>query len=149
MYRMPSTQSESLERFLYRLPLALDGQPPSEGIATLSDCPTHFSIDDYKAFGMLSFGRNIMYSNILIQLASPTIDFSKPETQILMLQLLGQAGVPDGNGDPRRMSHRVLAEKILDHTLLEQLELALGHVKENLGSMESFGHFCCTCSPHF
>lgn len=122
MYRIPGTEFKALERFLYRPPTAPDGLPPNEVIASLSECPPQFSMDEYKAFAMLPLGRNIIYSNILAQLAAPTVDFSKTETQICMLQIIGQAGVSDGTSDPGRVSHRILQEASFSHAMLEQLE---------------------------
>ncbi|KAF3031198.1 hypothetical protein E8E12_000087 [Didymella heteroderae] len=128
---MSDTRTRALERFMFRPPSTPDGPSPNEVIASLSDCPENFSMDEYKAFGMLPLGRNILYSNILAQLAAPTVDFSKAETQTLVLQMVGQVGVPHSTGGARRVSHQMLAEASFGHTLLEQLEIASCRVSEN------------------
>lgn len=141
MHRMPDTRTRALERFMFRPPSAPDGPSPNEVIASLSDCPEHFSIDEYKAFGMLPLGRNILYSNILAQLAALTVDFSKAETQTLMLQIVGQVGVPHSTENARRVSHQILAEASLGHAMLEQLEIASRRVSENWESWRALASF--------
>lgn len=92
MYRLPG-RSKDLERYLSKPPSGPDGVAPNEVVACQSDCPSHFSIEGYKAFGTLLLGSNIIYWNILTQLASPTLDFSKIETQCLLSQIVTQVGV--------------------------------------------------------
>ncbi|KAH8701228.1 hypothetical protein GQ44DRAFT_733064 [Phaeosphaeriaceae sp. PMI808] len=48
MYHMPH-RSQTIERFIYRPPKLSDGLCPNEVIASLSDCPAHMSIEEYKA----------------------------------------------------------------------------------------------------
>lgn len=128
MYRMPN-RSKQLQRYLYRPPSSPDGVPPNEVIASLSDCPTHFSIDEHKSFGVIPFGRNITYSNILQQLANPSVDFSKVEVHCLMLQIIHQTG--PWNGHIERSGHHILTESQFCHEMLDQLEIALQRVTEN------------------
>ncbi|KAI8931106.1 hypothetical protein NX059_012116 [Plenodomus lindquistii] len=79
MYYMPQ-RSKYLDRFMYHPPSAPDSVPANEVIASLSDCPAYFSIEEYKAFGTMAFSRQIIYPNVLMQLASSAIDFTKVET---------------------------------------------------------------------
>ena len=65
MHIMPNDQSRLLEHFIYRPPSSPDGPPPNQVIERLSDCPPNMSIEEFKAFCTLSFGRNIIYLNIL------------------------------------------------------------------------------------
>lgn len=139
VYQMPDARSKNLESFLYRPPSCPDGRTPNEVIASLSDCPVHFSIDEYKSFGALPSGRNIIYSNILTQLAMPTIDFAKVETQTLLLQVLGQCGLP--NGLSSRTSHSILLEESYCHATLAQLELSLLRISENWESWRAVATF--------
>lgn len=138
MYRMPA-RSKALERFLSKPPSAPDGVPPNEVIASLSDCPPHFSIEEYKAFGALPIGRNIFYSNILTQLAIPTLDFSKVETQCLILQTATQVGLP--NDDVERTSHSVLKDPTFGFTLIAHLDIAAKRVEENWESWRALATF--------
>ncbi|KAH6502438.1 hypothetical protein HBI55_034300 [Parastagonospora nodorum] len=139
VYQMPDARSRNLESFLYRPPSCPDGRTPNEVIASLSDCPVHFSIDEYKSFGALPSGRNIIYSNILTQLATPTIDFAKVETQTLLLQAVGQCGLP--NGLSSRTSHSILLEDSFCHAMLAQLELSLLRISENWESWRAVATF--------
>jgi hypothetical protein len=141
IHRMPKANSKGLERFMYRPPSNPDGTPPNEVIASLSDCPTHFSMDEFKAFGMLSLGREIIYYNVLTQLATPTIDFSKVETHMHLLQIMWQVGVPRKDGDFRRVSYQILAETSFGDRTLEQLEIALDRVEENWESWRACATF--------
>lgn len=102
MYQMP-VHSKSLEAFLQKYPSTPDGTQPNEVIASLADCPSHLSVEEYEALCALPFGRNIIYSNILTQLATPTVDFSKVETQCLISQTVTQVGLP--NDRVERINH--------------------------------------------
>jgi hypothetical protein len=143
MYRMPDKRSEVLRFFLYRPPSAPDGRTPNEVIAGLSDCPAHFSLEEYKSFGMLSSGRNIFYSNILTQLATPSTDFAKAETQTLLLQVIDQCGV--ANNEPTRVNHNILLDESFCHSMLEQLEISLLRVSENWESWRAAATFVALC----
>ncbi|CAO2648219.1 Nn.00g074860.m01.CDS01 [Neocucurbitaria sp. VM-36] len=138
MYHVPQ-RSKVLDRFMYRPPSAPDGTPPNEVIASLSDCPAHYSIEEYKAFGTISFGSQIIYSNILAQLATSTTDFTKVETQCLILQTIQQVGMP--SKDVERINHAVVLDKCFGHAMLEQLEIALGRVSENWESWRASDSF--------
>lgn len=128
-YRLPKS-SKKLNSYLHKPPSAPDGTPPNEVIAKLSDCPPSFSLDEYKAFGTLASGRNLLYSNILLQLAMPSVDFAKVETHCLVLQLLNQAG-PPAEGCIERTTHRILTDASFCKSLLEQVEIAFKRVAEN------------------
>jgi hypothetical protein len=107
--------------------------------ASLSDCPTHFSLEEYKAFGTIPFGNEIIYSNTLAQLATSAIDFAKAETQCLILQTIQQAGLP--SEDVERKTHAVVVDASLAHAMLEQLEIALQRVSENWESWRASATF--------
>jgi hypothetical protein len=143
LYRMPGMRYKGLEQFLYRPPLRPDGKSPNEVIASLSNCPSHFSIDEYKAFGSLPFGRNIIYSSILAQLATPSIDFAKAETQTLLLQVVGQCGIFDDT--PTRVSHSSLLYGSLCHPILQQLETSLERVSKNWESWRALAAYVSIC----
>ncbi|KAF9695776.1 hypothetical protein EKO04_006190 [Ascochyta lentis] len=128
MYRMPG-RSKALERYLSKPPSAPNGLMPNEVVACQSDCPHHFSIEEYKAFGTLPLGCHIFYSNILTQLAAPTLDFAKVETQCLISQTVTQVGLPSAHVE--RANHRILTDPTFGFTMLAQLETALQRVEEN------------------
>ncbi|KAH6614844.1 hypothetical protein C7974DRAFT_475294 [Boeremia exigua] len=137
-HRLPH-RSKALERFLQKPPSAPDGVQPNEVIASLSDCPPHLSLEEYKAFGTLSQGRNIFYSNILTQLAAPTLDFSKVETQCMVLQTVTQAGLP--NETVERINHHILNDTIFGLAMLERLNIATQRVEENWESWRAVATF--------
>jgi hypothetical protein len=143
MYRMSDPRSMVLERYLCRPPSNPDGPNPNEVMASLSDCPTHFSLEEYKAFGMLPLGCDVVYLNILTQLATHSIDFAKPETQTLILQAIDQCGV--GNGTPSRVNHRALLDEPFCGEMLEQLELSLRRISENWESWRAAATFVALC----
>ncbi|XP_014555371.1 hypothetical protein COCVIDRAFT_27710 [Bipolaris victoriae FI3] len=138
MYEMPQ-RSKKLERFMYRLPYSPDGLPANEVIASLSDCPAHLSIDEYKALCALSLGNHILHSNILTQLAVPAIDFSKVESQCMVFQAVQQAGLPKQCIE--RTTHHILKEASFGRALLDQLETALGRIEENWESWRASATF--------
>ncbi|KAG9186949.1 hypothetical protein G6011_10057 [Alternaria panax] len=132
-------RSKALERFMYRPPSSPDGLPANEVIASLFDCPTHFSIDEYKALGALPLGHKIIYSNILAQLAIPSVDWTKVETQCMVLQTVQQTGI--SNQSIERPSHSILIGSSFGHALLEQLETNLDRIRENWESWRAAATF--------
>jgi hypothetical protein len=139
LHGMP-VRSSALTRFLYRPPSAPDGLAPNEVLANLADCPPHFSIDEFKAFGALPLGHKILYSSLLTQLAMPVVDFSKAEVQSLVLQVIHQVG-PSLGSLIERANHHVLTEESFGHAMLVQLEISLGRVEKNWESWRALASF--------
>ncbi|KAL1791853.1 hypothetical protein ACET3X_009604 [Alternaria dauci] len=137
-YPMPK-RSKALERFMCRPPSSLDGLPANEVIASLFDCPTHFSIDEYKALSALPLGHSIIYSNILAQLAIPSVDWTKVETQCIVLQTVQQTG--PSSQSIERSSHSILREPSFGRAMLEQLETNLDRIRENWESWRAAATF--------
>lgn len=104
---------------------------PNWVIASMSDCPPHFSLDEYKAFGSLPIGYRIQYQNILVQLAMPTIDLAKIETQCLILQTIHRAGPPSTGKIVERTAHEILVDDTFCQAVTGKIEAALGRVSEN------------------
>ena len=138
MYRLPS-RSKNLERFMNRPSATPDGITPNEVVASLCDCPDHFSIDEYKALASLPFGRHTIYSNTLTQLASSAIDLTKVEAQCFMLQAIQQVGPP--NNSSERVSHHILVEATFGDSMLDQLEESLQRLAENWESWRAGATF--------
>jgi hypothetical protein len=107
--------------------------------ASIVDCPTHFSLEEYRAFGVTPLGRDIFYQNILAQLAMPMLDFAKVEVQALLLQTVHQAG--PSNGRVEREAHHIVAEKAVGSAMLEQLEKRLRSVAQNWESWRAAATF--------
>ncbi|KAH7095848.1 hypothetical protein FB567DRAFT_624053 [Paraphoma chrysanthemicola] len=127
-FPMP-TRSQELRRYLSRPPSAADGLPSNEVIADQANCPGHFSVDEFKAFGTLPLGREIIYENILVQLAMPSLDFAKAETHSLLQQVALQAG--PSNGQIERTVHSRLQDTTFSNQLLAQLDLVIRRMSEN------------------
>jgi hypothetical protein len=138
LYVLPQ-RAKALEGYLRRPPSAPDGPPSNEVIADQANCPINFSVDEFKTFATVPLGRNIMYENILVQLAMPSLDFSKTETQCLIQQIVHQAGPP--NEEISRTLHHNLEDSDLCHSMLAQLELTLKHMSENWESWKALASF--------
>ncbi|USP74172.1 hypothetical protein yc1106_01446 [Curvularia clavata] len=142
MYQMPQ-RSKILERFMYYKPSLPDGLPANEVIASLSDCPAHLSIDEYKALCALPLGNHVMYSNMLVQLAVPALDFTKVETQCLIFQAVQRAGPQPAELEKciERATHDILTEPSFGRVMLENLETALARIEENWESWRAAATF--------
>ncbi|KAH8731001.1 hypothetical protein GQ44DRAFT_822597 [Phaeosphaeriaceae sp. PMI808] len=128
IYTLPQ-RSTTLSRYLFRPHSAPDGLPCNETVANTTDCPTQFSIEEYRAFTSVSLGRNIVYQNILAQLAMPTLDFTKVETLVLILQAIHQVG--PGTVHDERVNHHILTEYAFGNVMITKLEEVLGLVDQN------------------
>ncbi|CAG8972326.1 hypothetical protein HYALB_00001729 [Hymenoscyphus albidus] len=140
-YKLPQ-RSLLLQEFLARPPSMPSGLSPNTVIAQQSDCPVHLSLDEFKALCSLPLGYRIQWMNILVQLSTPSIDFTKVETSIFLLQVIYQAGPPNG-GSSHRASHDDLANESFGHAILFQLRNALQRVEKNWESslaLQSFVH---------
>ncbi|KAF2007622.1 hypothetical protein P154DRAFT_593169 [Amniculicola lignicola CBS 123094] len=139
-YELPA-RSLSLQKYLLRSPSQPDGVPPNEVIASQSECPSHISLDEYKAFGSLPLGHRIQYMNILTQLSMPVLDFAKVETQLLIHQTILQAGHPSTQSIVQRATHAILAEESFGNAMIDQLNVALQRVSENWESWRALASF--------
>ena len=77
-------------------------------------------------------------SNILPQLAVPSLDFTKVETNILLLQTMCQAGEPHGENV---FSHEILSDETFGTELIFQLGNALHRVRDNWSSYHTLAGF--------
>ncbi|KAK5262829.1 hypothetical protein LTR96_011692, partial [Exophiala xenobiotica] len=116
------------------------GPSPNTVIAGQSDCPTHMSLDEYKALCIIPLGYRIQWHNILVQLAVPSVDFRQEETGLMILQSIYQAGPPQ-DGNVLRASHEVLADQEFATALLRCLEKSLERVRENWESSQAVSTF--------
>ncbi|CZS92555.1 uncharacterized protein RAG0_03169 [Rhynchosporium agropyri] len=134
-------RSRPLQRFLQRTPAQPNGPEPNEVIARLCECPEGMSMDEFKAFALLPLGYEIQWHNILSQLAIPSLDFTKVDTTLLLLQTSQQIG-PSSNS-LSRTSHEVLCHETFAASLLGQLHKAKRRVGENWESFEAVAAFIC------
>jgi hypothetical protein len=110
-----------------------DGPKPNEVITSVLDRPLHITADEFKSLGSIALGSNLIYPNILVQLAMPGVDFSKVETQCAIIQDIHQVGVPEHNQFERK-SHWPLQDPSFCQKLLQLLENAFRRVEENSDS---------------
>jgi hypothetical protein len=92
-----------------------------------------------NALSALPLGHNIVYSNILAQLAVPAVDLTKAETQCFILQAVQQVGQPGQNVE--RAGHGILTEEHFGLTILEQLDVGLGRIEKNWESFRALATF--------
>jgi len=138
-YQLP-VRSKNLERYLLAGPSKSEVSPNSV-ISSLSDCPHHIAQSEYKAFGALPIGHDIQYLNILTQLAVPTVDFAKVETQCLILQTIHQAGPPSNDAGIERVAHQILTEGNFCEAILNNLEAILPTIARNWESWRGLATF--------
>ena len=101
----------------------------NEIIAKQSECPRSMNLHEYYSFGILRSGHRLQWRNVLRELMSGSLDFSRLETYILVLQTVWQAGPP--NSKFWRESHEDLQEGQFGLSLTLALEKALGTVEGN------------------
>lgn len=138
-YRLPE-RSSALQKFLMRPPSMPNGLSPNFVIASQSDCPAFMSLNEFKAFSALPFGYRIQWRNVLLQLSIPSVDFTKMETTMMLLQVIHQAGLA-GEGGSRRASHEDLADESFGRVLLLRLREALQWWKENWDAYQALASF--------
>lgn len=136
----PMNTISPIQPFIHRVPLEPAGPPPNKVIATQSTCPTNLSLEEYKALTSLPLGFLLQWQNILLQLASPSIDFRKEETALVISQCIFQVGPRDGHS-VFRGSHKILVDAQFSRALLDNLDKALLRVRENWQSFQAHGIF--------
>lgn len=135
-----SDKSKALERFLFRPASMPDGKAPNQVIASQDACPPHLSLTEFKELSHLALGHYIQWSNIIAQLAMPSVDFKKDETTSFFLQCIYQAGPPSGDGVLRE-SHRVLLDDADAKLVMKNVRTALERVKRNWESSQALSTF--------
>ncbi|KAK5677472.1 hypothetical protein LTS10_010044 [Elasticomyces elasticus] len=142
-YQLPG-RSMALQRFIFRPATTSNVTAPNTVIATLSDCPDHMSLDEYRKLSSLPSGYHVQWSNILVQLALPAVDFKKPESTIVLLQCIYQAGPP--GTDILRVGHGFCGDDISAAKLLVELDVALQRIKKNWESSQALSVFISIAS---
>ncbi|OQN95284.1 hypothetical protein B0A48_18755 [Cryoendolithus antarcticus] len=131
-YELPC---QALQRFIFRPISAPDGPEPNVVIATQDSCPEDMTLEEYKELATVPLGHHIQWANILLQLAMPGVDFKKPETTLVFLQCIYQAGPP--NSSVSRESHDMLLYDENAFSLIRNLTGALQRVKQNWESSQA------------
>ncbi|PYH42617.1 uncharacterized protein BP01DRAFT_404617 [Aspergillus saccharolyticus JOP 1030-1] len=129
-YKLPM-RSTQLQRFLFRPPPATNAGPsPNTVIASQDTCPSHMSLEEYKALCTMPLGFQIQWQNVLLQLTIPLVDYKKVETNIFIHQIMNQAG-PSTPDSTLRIGHSILSDELLTGRLLEQIEWTIARIKGN------------------
>ncbi|KAI0179723.1 hypothetical protein GGR52DRAFT_587255, partial [Hypoxylon sp. FL1284] len=141
-YTIPGGREPSpFQQFVHRPAEAPSGPPPNKVLATQSTCPSGLAMEEYKALATLPLDNKIQWQNMLVQLASPSVDFKTEATVLVALQCILQAGPCGDDGDVRRSSHTILADGQFAGTLLNSLQEALERVEKNWQSFPALGLF--------
>lgn len=143
MYKLPD-RSSSLQPFLFRA-ANIKGPSPNTVIAHQAKCPSHISLDEFKALGTIPLGYRLQWQNILLQLSVPTVDFKIAETSLVILQSICQAGPPSNDGF-LRAGHDIVDDENFAHSLLGAPQDALSRVKENWEYSQALSTFIALAS---
>ncbi|KAI1076026.1 hypothetical protein F5B20DRAFT_594387 [Whalleya microplaca] len=138
-YTLPADVS-SLQWLIWRMPTSPSGPSANTAIALQAQCPVKLSIGEYRALASIAFGYKIQWHNILVQLVSPTIDFNREETELIIRQCIFQAG-PCIGGEITRDSNTALGDPGLAESLIISIFDAIQRVKENWQSCQALSIF--------
>ncbi|KAK6438570.1 hypothetical protein LTR95_005222 [Oleoguttula sp. CCFEE 5521] len=125
----------SLQGFVERVPSRPDGQAPNAVMATQRQCPSGMTLEEYRDLCTLPLGRHVQWTNLLLQLSMPSIDYKKLDTTLVILQLIYQTG-PSG-ATTLRESHCCLLDEIFASKIVQALSDALDRVKANWESAQA------------
>ncbi|KAK5126609.1 hypothetical protein LTR85_009543 [Meristemomyces frigidus] len=142
-YTLPQ-RSKALQKFIFRTAAEPNGQTPNAVIASLSDVPDHMSLDEYKKLSSIPYGYYLQWSNLLIQLGFPAINFKKVESTLVILQCIYQAGPP--GSDVLRAGHAFAGDDVAARMLLAELRVALQRIKKNWESSQALSTFISIAS---
>jgi hypothetical protein len=78
----------ALQDYIFRPARIPDGKPPNASVSSQSSCPTTMSLEEYKELTSTPLGRHIQCTNMLLQLAMPSVDFRKEATTLVFLQCI-------------------------------------------------------------
>jgi hypothetical protein len=140
-----SLSNKNLRRFLFRPEDAPDGLEPNKAISSQSDCPDEMALEEYKEWAALPLGRHIQWPNILLQLAMPSVDFKKPETTLVFLQCIYQAG-PSVSSEVLREAHDFFNHGSNANHIIQELTEALQRLKGNWESSQALHNFSAIAS---
>ncbi|TKA61777.1 hypothetical protein B0A55_12708 [Friedmanniomyces simplex] len=137
-YKLPR-RSTALQKFINRTSADPHGKTSNTVIATLSDCPSHMSLDEYRKLASIPCGSSLQWPNILVQLGIPAINFKNAESTIVLLQCIYQAG-PASN-DVLRVGHAFCGDPNSAAKLLKELGVALRRIEGNWESTQALSVF--------
>jgi hypothetical protein len=144
-YQVP-LRTPQLQRYLSPNTM-LNNATPNSVMASVSECPHHLSMDEYKALSLLPLGNKIQYMNLLAQLHVPIVDFTKVEAHCVVYHIVHMAGPPqDCHSDPTlasaRQGHSILHDETFCRILLQELDVTLQKTKGNWETWRALATCC-------
>ncbi|KAI1633478.1 hypothetical protein F4809DRAFT_623049 [Biscogniauxia mediterranea] len=141
MYKL-SDQNQGLQDFIFRPAGKENGLSPNHVLSQQFRCSKKLSLEEFKAMATLPIGFRLQWSNILVQLFNPTVDFNKPDAALIILQIIHQAGLPYESA-MYRASHRQLQDEEFVQKLIEGLSLQLDRIQQNWEAYVALKLFVC------
>ncbi|KAL7916768.1 hypothetical protein GGI35DRAFT_433976 [Trichoderma velutinum] len=147
-----SEPNNALQAFIFRTPGRENGLTPNHVLSRQCDYSQELSLEESKAMASLPVGYRILWENVLVQLFSPKIDFNKPDTALMIMQIIDQAGPPH-QGSTHRASHQQLCDDSFVQRLLEGLSQSVDRIHKNWESYVALRAFIAiairalNCSP--
>lgn len=119
----------SLQRFVTPSTQQSQAQLANSVISDLQECPAHISQEEFRSLALAPLGHHTRWTNILRQLASPTIDFKRQETALIFLQISTQVGPLSGLllGE----AHQSLEDPVFVQKLVTLIQQELDRIKNN------------------
>ncbi|TIC93966.1 hypothetical protein CH35J_009644 [Colletotrichum higginsianum] len=128
-----------LKEYIFRPSSMPSGPPPNTILANLHECPDDMTIEEFKAIASIPLGYNIQLRNIMIQLFSPSVDFNRRETVLVIQQCIYQAGPP--NKSASRCAHDICEDEKFASRMMEGLFEATQRFEENWQSSAALTAF--------
>ncbi|OAA50407.1 hypothetical protein NOR_00857 [Metarhizium rileyi] len=122
-------QLASLRAFVNPSAQQIQAKLSNSAVGELQKYPAHMPSDEFRSLALAPLGHHTRWTNILRQLASPTIDFKKPEAALVLLQIAAQAG--PASGSLPRDAHRCLEDPLFVHKLVDLIEQELARIEHN------------------
>ncbi|KAM3509029.1 hypothetical protein MY10362_000818 [Beauveria mimosiformis] len=101
-------------------------------------------LKEFKAMAALPCGYRLQWLNVLTQLHMPTVDFANHDVLMILLQILGQVGPPDGT--VCRAGHQFVIREDFTFACVDGLEAALDKVRENWESYHAVSGYISLAS---
>ncbi|TQN70504.1 hypothetical protein CSHISOI_04936, partial [Colletotrichum shisoi] len=138
-YKMPPA-SKHVQEYLFRPSPMPSGPPPNTVLASLHECPDDMTIEEFKAIASIPLGYNLQWRNIMIQLFSPSVDFNRRDTVLVIQQCIYQAGPPNGSA-ASRCAHGICEDEKFASRMVEGLLEATQRFEENWQSSSALTAF--------
>ncbi|OCL12896.1 hypothetical protein AOQ84DRAFT_417852 [Glonium stellatum] len=107
-----------------------NGPSSYEVIARQTQCPSELNVHEFMAYQALFSGKSRRWPTMLMELGSPTLNFSSEATMLLFCQLASQVG-PAHESDPLRVAYMVFRDESFCNRMLEQVSIRLDNISAN------------------